>query len=46
MRITLKVKVLLLALVPVILFALVLSGAAAKILHSLADEEIEKPVSG
>ncbi|MGM3388012.1 cache domain-containing protein [Stutzerimonas stutzeri] len=41
MRITLKLKVLLLALVPVTLFALVLSGAAAKILHSLAEEEIE-----
>nr|WP_313084883.1 methyl-accepting chemotaxis protein [Pseudomonas sp.] len=41
MRLTLKLKVLLLALVPVILFALVLSGAAARILHSLADEELE-----
>jgi len=41
MRITLKLKVLLLALVPVTLFAIVLSGAAAKILHSLAEEEIE-----
>jgi methyl-accepting chemotaxis protein len=41
MRITLKTKVLLLALVPVLLFALVLSGAAAQILHSLAQEEIE-----
>lgn len=41
MRVTLKLKVLLLALVPVVLFALVLSGAAAKILHSLAEEEIE-----
>ncbi|MGY8821295.1 MAG: methyl-accepting chemotaxis protein [Pseudomonadales bacterium] len=41
MRLTLKIKVLLLALVPVTLFALVLSGAAAQILHSLAEEEIE-----
>ncbi len=41
MRLTLKIKVLLLALVPVTLFALVLSGAAAKILHGLADEELE-----
>ena len=41
MRLTLKTKVLLLALVPVTLFALVLSGAAAKILHGLADEELE-----
>jgi len=41
MRLTLKLKVLLLALVPVLLFALVLSGAAARILHSLADEELE-----
>ena len=41
MRITLKLKVLLLALVPVTLFALVLSGAVAKILNSLADEEVE-----
>ncbi|MCG6538704.1 methyl-accepting chemotaxis protein [Pseudomonas sp. KSR10] len=41
MRMTLKLKVLLLALIPVALFALVLSGAVAKILHSLADEELE-----
>ncbi|VXC60903.1 conserved hypothetical protein [Pseudomonas sp. 9Ag] len=41
MRLTLKIKVLLLALVPVTLFALVLSGAAAKILHGLAGEELE-----
>ncbi|MGE6661056.1 methyl-accepting chemotaxis protein [Pseudomonas sp. NPDC077408] len=41
MRLTLKIKVLLLALVPVTLFALVLSGAAAQILNSLAEEEIE-----
>ena len=41
MRLTLKTKVLLLALVPVTFFALVLSGAAAKILHGLADEELE-----
>lgn len=41
MRMTLRFKVLLLALVPVTLFALVLSGAAAQILHSLAEEEIE-----
>ncbi|WP_019339592.1 methyl-accepting chemotaxis protein, partial [Stutzerimonas stutzeri] len=41
MRLTLKTKVLLLALVPVTLFALVLSGAAARILHGLADDELE-----
>ncbi|MGR6588238.1 methyl-accepting chemotaxis protein [Stutzerimonas zhaodongensis] len=41
MRLTLKIKVLLLALAPVTLFALVLSGAAAQILNSLAEEEIE-----
>ncbi|MDP2246034.1 MAG: methyl-accepting chemotaxis protein [Pseudomonas sp.] len=40
MRLTLKTKVVLLALVPVILFAIVLSGAAAKVLQSLAAEEI------
>ncbi|MDG9923111.1 MULTISPECIES: methyl-accepting chemotaxis protein [unclassified Pseudomonas] len=40
MRLTLKTKVLLLALVPVILFALVLSGAAAKILTDLAEHEV------
>jgi len=40
MRLTLKLKVLLLALIPVALFALVLSGAAAQILHGLADEEV------
>lgn len=41
MRMTLKSKVVLLALVPVILFALVLSGAAAKILNDLAEHELE-----
>ncbi|HSX71899.1 MAG TPA: methyl-accepting chemotaxis protein [Pseudomonas sp.] len=40
MRLTLKTKVMLLALVPVILFALVLSGAAAKILTNLAEDEV------
>jgi methyl-accepting chemotaxis protein len=40
MRLTLKTKVLLLALLPVILFALVLSGAAAKILTDLAEDEV------
>nr|WP_043311278.1 methyl-accepting chemotaxis protein [Pseudomonas sp. ML96] len=40
MRLTLKTKVLLLALLPVILFALVLSGAAAKILTDLAADEV------
>ena len=40
MRLTLKTKVMLLALVPVILFALVISGTAAKVLQSLAAEEI------
>ncbi|MDD0843311.1 methyl-accepting chemotaxis protein [Pseudomonas sp. Gutcm_11s] len=40
MRLTLKTKVLLLALLPVILFALVLSGAAAKILTDLAVDEV------
>ncbi|MBD9483823.1 cache domain-containing protein [Pseudomonas sp. PDM14] len=42
MRLTLKTKVLLLALVPVILFALVLSGAAAKILLDLAEGEVKE----
>lgn len=41
MRLTLKTKVLLLALVPVTLFALVLSGAAANVLHGLAADELE-----
>lgn len=41
MRLTLKIKILLLALVPVTLLALVLSGAAAQILLSLAEEEVE-----
>ena len=40
MRLTLKAKVILLALVPVILFALVLSGTAARVLQSLAAEEV------
>ena len=41
MHLTLKSKVLLLALIPVLLFAAVLSGAAANVLHGLADQEIE-----
>lgn len=40
MRLTLKSKVVLLALVPVLLFALVLSGAAAKVLYGLAEQEV------
>ena len=40
MRLTLKTKVILLALVPVILFALVLSGTAARVLQSLAADEV------
>ncbi|HEY1029455.1 MAG TPA: methyl-accepting chemotaxis protein [Pseudomonas sp.] len=40
MRLTLKTKVILLALVPVILFALVLSGTAARVLQSLAADEL------
>ncbi|MGB4074623.1 methyl-accepting chemotaxis protein [Pseudomonas sp.] len=40
MRLTLKSKVVLLALIPVLLFAVVLSGAAAKVLQSLAAQEI------
>ncbi|MEQ9727178.1 methyl-accepting chemotaxis protein [Pseudomonas sp. WHRI 8822A] len=40
MRLTLKSKVVLLALVPVLLFAVVLSGAAAKVLYSLAEQEV------
>ena len=42
MRLTLKTKVLLLALVPIILFALILSGAAAKVLLSLATDEVRE----
>ncbi|MGE8360033.1 methyl-accepting chemotaxis protein [Pseudomonas sp.] len=42
MRLTLKSKVVLLALVPVILFAVVLSGAAAKVLQNMAAEEVEE----
>ncbi|MNF60498.1 Methyl-accepting chemotaxis protein PctB [compost metagenome] len=41
MRLTLKTKVLLLALVPVILFALVLSGAVTQVLHGLAEDEVK-----
>ncbi|OWJ89375.1 chemotaxis protein [Pseudomonas sp. A46] len=41
MRLTLKTKVLLLALVPVILFALVLSGAVTQVIHSLAADEVK-----
>jgi methyl-accepting chemotaxis protein len=40
MRLTLKAKVVLLALIPVVLFALVLSGAAAKVLQNLAAQEV------
>ena len=40
MRLTLKAKVILLALLPVILFALVLSGTAARVLQSLAADEV------
>lgn len=40
MRLTLKTQVILLALVPVILFALVLSGTAANVLQGLAAEEV------
>lgn len=40
MRMTLKTKVLLLALVPVFLLALVLSGAVAKILYGMAEHEV------
>ncbi|MDG9926889.1 MULTISPECIES: methyl-accepting chemotaxis protein [Pseudomonas] len=40
MRLTLKTKVLLLALLPVILFALVLSGTVAKVLADLAADEV------
>ncbi|BAN48215.1 methyl-accepting chemotaxis protein [Metapseudomonas resinovorans] len=40
MRFTLKTKVLLLALVPVILFALVLSGAVTQVLRNLAEDEV------
>ncbi|KQO34855.1 chemotaxis protein [Pseudomonas sp. Leaf83] len=40
MRLTLKAKVILLALVPVILFALVLSGTAARVLQNLAADEV------
>ena len=40
MRLTLKAKVILLALVPVILFALVLSGTAVRVLQSLAADEV------
>ena len=42
MRLTLKSKMLLLALLPVILFAIVLSGAAAKILLNLAEDEVKE----
>lgn len=41
MRLTLKTKVLLLALVPVILFALVLSGAVTQVIHRLAEDEVK-----
>ncbi|MDD1507426.1 methyl-accepting chemotaxis protein [Pseudomonas sp. CNPSo 3701] len=42
MRLTLKAKVILLALVPVLLFAVVLSGAAAKVLYSLSEDEVSE----
>jgi len=45
MRLTLKAKVILLALVPVILFALVLSGTAARVLQNLAADEVARPAS-
>jgi methyl-accepting chemotaxis protein len=41
MRLTLKTKVLLLALMPVMLFALVLSGAVTQVIHSLAEGEVK-----
>ncbi|MFP6847152.1 MAG: methyl-accepting chemotaxis protein [Pseudomonas sp.] len=41
MRLTLKTKVVLLALIPVALFALVISGAAARVLQNMAQTEIE-----
>ncbi|WP_343350285.1 methyl-accepting chemotaxis protein [Pseudomonas sediminis] len=40
MRLTLKAKVILLALVPVIIFALVLSGTTARVLQNLAADEV------
>lgn len=42
MHLTLKSKVVLLALIPVVLFALALSGAAAKVLQNLAVQEVEE----
>jgi len=42
MRLTLKAKVVMLALIPVVLFALVLSGAASKVLQQLAEQEIKE----
>ncbi|MEH6564393.1 MAG: methyl-accepting chemotaxis protein [Halopseudomonas sp.] len=42
MRLTLKTKVVLLALIPTLLFALVISGAAVKILQGLAEVEVEQ----
>lgn len=42
MRLTLKSKVVLLALIPVVLFALALSGAAAKVLQNLAAQEVNE----
>lgn len=42
MRLTLKSKVVLLALIPVVLFALALSGAAAKVLQNLAVQEVNE----
>ena len=42
MRLTLKSKVVLLALIPVVLFALALSGTAAKVLQNLAAQEVEE----
>ena len=42
MRLTLKAKVVLLALIPVVLFAVVLSGAAAGVLQNLAAQEVEE----
>ncbi|MDU9392271.1 methyl-accepting chemotaxis protein [Pseudomonas sp. zfem002] len=42
MQLTLKTKLLLLAVLPVLVFALVISGAADRILRNLADSEISE----
>jgi methyl-accepting chemotaxis protein len=41
MRLTLKAKVVMLALIPVALFALVISGAAVRVLQNMAQSEVE-----